>query len=72
MNWEAMAAEEKKVFDLLAQARAVAEEDGGRLLAASALLDIMTTAFRYDRCKELSELALVYSQRKMKEEEEQL
>ncbi len=68
MNWEAMAAEEKKLFGLLEEARAAAEEGGGRLLAASACLDILSVAFKYDRCAELMQVMGDYARRKVKED----
>lgn len=70
MNWKAMEAEDKKLYNLLEQASAAAEEGMGRMLAASACLDILRSAFRYDRCRELMEVMVDYGRRKVAEEEE--
>jgi len=68
MNWQALATEEEhEIFRLLQRAREVAEKGGGVLLCLSGVLGILEVAYRYDRCQELAQMALVYCQRKTKE-----
>ncbi len=68
MNWGAFLREEEELFALLQKARALSEEGGGRLLAASACLDILSVAFKYDRCAELMQVMGDYARSKVKED----